>query len=51
MTKVTQPPPPDRAALYVRVSTGRQGEHGLSLKAQLDAWRAEAERHGWEIVA
>ena len=40
-----------RAAIYLRVSTGRQAEHDLSIpdqKAQTEAWIAQ---RGWRIVA
>jgi site-specific DNA recombinase len=40
-----------RAAVYLRVSTGRQAEHDLSIpdqKAQTEAWVAQ---RGWRIVA
>lgn len=38
-----------RIALYARVSKREQAE-GYSLDAQLDAMRAYAEAHGWEVV-
>src|SRR5258705_3555027 len=40
-----------RAAIYLRVSTGRQAEHDLSIpdqKAQTEAWVAQ---RGWSVVA
>lgn len=40
-----------RAAIYLRVSTGRQAEHDLSIpdqKAQTERWVAE---RGWRVVA
>ncbi len=40
-----------RAAIYLRVSTGRQAEHDLSIpdqKAQTQAW---VEQRGWSVVA
>ncbi|MDX2257929.1 MAG: recombinase family protein [Hyphomicrobiaceae bacterium] len=40
-----------RAAIYLRVSTGRQAEHDLSIpdqKAQTQAW---VEHRGWSVVA
>lgn len=40
-----------RAAIYLRVSTGRQAEHDLSIpdqKAQTEAWLAQ---RGWRMVA
>ena len=40
-----------RAAIYLRVSTGRQAEHDLSIpdqKAQTESW---ATQRGWSIVA
>ena len=40
-----------RAAIYLRVSTGRQAEHDLSIpdqKAQTETWAAQ---RGWSIVA
>ena len=40
-----------RAAIYLRVSTGRQAEHDLSIpdqKAQTQAW---LEQRGWSVVA
>jgi DNA invertase Pin-like site-specific DNA recombinase len=35
---------------YVRVSTSEQSESGLGLEAQRQAIRAEALRHGWELL-
>jgi site-specific DNA recombinase len=43
--------PNPRAAIYLRVSTGRQAEHDLSIpdqKAQTEAWLAQ---RGWSIIA
>ena len=40
-----------RAAIYLRVSTGRQAENDLSIpdqKAQTEAWVAQ---RGWSVVA
>ena len=40
-----------RTAIYLRVSTGRQAEHDLSIpdqKAQTEAWVAQ---RGWSVVA
>ena len=40
-----------RAAIYLRVSPGRQAEHDLSIpdqKAQTEAWLAQ---RGWSIIA
>jgi len=39
-----------RAAIYVRVSTGRQAERDLSLPDQVAQCRAYCERRGWEVV-
>ena len=36
---------------YARVSTSEQSDSGLGLQAQKAAIRAEAERHGWTLVA
>lgn len=36
---------------YIRVSTAKQGEHGVSLQEQRDAIARHAERHGLEVVA
>src|SRR5262245_43098022 len=36
---------------YARVSTSEQSDSGLGLEAQKAAIRAEAERHGWTLVA
>lgn len=50
-TNVTRPAPVGRAALYLRVSTGRQAEHDLSIpdqKAQAETWCAS---HKIEIAA
>lgn len=38
-----------RVALYVRVSTEEQGEHGLSVDAQLQALREYCKKNGYEI--
>lgn len=40
-----------RAAGYVRVSTGRQAERGVSLEVQERDIRAYCQRQGWELVA
>src|SRR4051794_24792260 len=40
-----------RVAIYVRVSTKEQAEHGHSLEEQVRRLRAEAGRRGWEVVA
>jgi site-specific DNA recombinase len=42
---------PRRAAVYARVSTGRQADHGGSLPTQEETCRAEAARREWEISA
>ena len=50
LTLVNDTPSP-RAALYMRVSTGRQAEHDLSIpdqRSQLQSW---CQRHGYEVVA
>jgi site-specific DNA recombinase len=39
-----------RAAAYVRVSTGRQADEGLSLDAQVEVCRAYVAAQGWELV-
>jgi DNA invertase Pin-like site-specific DNA recombinase len=41
---------PPRALAYVRVSTDEQARSGLSLDAQTDTLRGEAERRGWELA-
>jgi site-specific DNA recombinase len=49
-TLVDEPPSVLRAALYLRVSTGRQAEHDLSIpdqRSQLQSW---CRRQGYEIV-
>lgn len=35
---------------YVRVSTVKQGEHGVSLQEQRDAISAFAQRHGFDVI-
>jgi len=40
-----------RAAIYVRVSTGRQAEHDLSIPDQLTQCRAWAQQKGWTVAA
>jgi site-specific DNA recombinase len=39
-----------RAAIYVRVSTKRQGERGESLPEQIIACRAHADKHGYTVI-
>jgi site-specific DNA recombinase len=41
---------PQRAAVYCRVSTGRQVREGLSLDEQQDSTRAEVARRGWALA-
>lgn len=46
-----RPHRPRAAAIYLRVSTGRQAEHDLSIpdqKAQTEAWIAQ---RGWRVVS
>jgi site-specific DNA recombinase len=40
-----------RAIIYARVSTDDQAEHGYSLPSQVEACRAYAAQHGFEVVA
>ena len=40
-----------RVAIYARCSAQRQADRDLSIPAQLDAARSEAQRKGWEVVA
>ena len=42
---------PTRAALYLRVSTGRQAEQDLSIPDQKKQTKAWCEARGWEVVA
>src|SRR5436190_20671738 len=42
---------PVRAALYLRVSTGRQADNDLSIPDQRRQARAYCASRGWEIVA
>ena len=42
---------PVRAALYLRVSTGRQADNDLSIPDQRRQARAYSNSRGWEIVA
>src|SRR6266849_6815083 len=42
---------PVRAALYLRVSTGRQAENDLSIPDQRRQAKGYCASHGWEIVA
>lgn len=39
-----------RAAIYVRVSTQQQAEHGVSLPDQVAQCRTYCERQGWEVA-
>ena len=51
LTLVNGRPSTPRAALYLRVSTGRQAEHDLSIpdqRSQLQSW---CQRQGYEVVA
>jgi site-specific DNA recombinase len=51
LTLVNEFPSSPRAALYMRVSTGRQAEHDLSIpdqRSQLQSW---CQRQGHEVVA
>jgi site-specific DNA recombinase len=41
---------PKRAALYLRVSTGRQAEGEVSLPSQRDLTRRYCEAQGWTVV-
>lgn len=41
---------PPRAALYLRVSTGRQAENDVSLPSQRDLTTRHCEREGWNVV-
>ncbi|WP_108461082.1 recombinase family protein [Devosia naphthalenivorans] len=43
-------PAPLRAALYLRVSTGRQAEHDVSLPSQRTLNAEFCERQGWSVV-
>jgi site-specific DNA recombinase len=43
-------PAPKRAALYLRVSTGRQAEGEVSLPSQRDLTRRYCEAQGWTVV-
>lgn len=40
-----------RVALYARVSTAEQAEHGYSIEAQKEAVANECERRGWKLVS
>lgn len=40
-----------RAALYVRVSTAEQRDHGLSVDSQIDALKDYCRDHGFEVAA
>lgn len=40
-----------RAALYVRVSTAEQRDHGLSVDSQIDALKDYCRDHGFEVTA
>ena len=51
LTLVNDSPSTPRAVLYLRVSTGRQAEHDLSIpdqRSQLQSW---CSRQGYQIVA
>ncbi len=53
MSKLSQSPEGarrDRAAIYTRVSTERQAEHGLSLEAQRERCLGEIAHRAWEPV-
>jgi DNA invertase Pin-like site-specific DNA recombinase len=41
---------PLRAALYLRVSTGRQADGDVSLPSQRDLTQRHCEREGWNVV-
>lgn len=43
-------PEPKRAAVYVRVSTAKQAEEGLSLDAQTERCRAKVKQSGWKLA-
>jgi len=47
---VFEAPRPIRAALYLRVSTGRQAEGDVSLPSQRDLTTRYCEREGWIIA-
>jgi DNA invertase Pin-like site-specific DNA recombinase len=40
-----------RAALYLRVSTGRQAEGEISIPSQRDLTKRYCEAHGWDVAA
>ncbi|MEQ1716399.1 MAG: recombinase family protein, partial [Hyphomicrobium sp.] len=44
-------PAPQRAALYLRVSTGRQAEHDLSIPDQRSQTTSWVAARGWSIAA
>ena len=44
-------PAPTRAVLYLRVSTGRQAEHDLSIPDQRRQALAYCEGKGWKVVS
>jgi site-specific DNA recombinase len=50
MPSLTCSPSAQRAALYLRVSTGRQAEHDLSIPDQRVQTRAWVARHRWTVV-
>jgi len=41
---------PNSAALYLRVSTGRQATSDVSLPSQRDVTRSHCETNGWIVV-
>ena len=51
LTLVNEAPLPPRAALYMRVSTGRQAEHDLSIPDQRNQLQAWCRRQGYKVVA
>src|SRR5215472_7497251 len=46
-----EPPAPRRAALYLRVSTGRQAAGDVSIPSQRDLTRRFCEAQGWLVTA
>ena len=50
-SRSVSPPAVTKAALYLRVSTGRQAEQDLSIPDQKAQTRAWAAQRGWAVVA
>ena len=50
LRQLAQTDAPKRAAVYLRVSTGRQAENDVSLPSQRDLTTRFCEGQGWSVV-